>query len=199
MKSRQKIAKNCDFLLFLCQHFEKGIEFMKYFCAIFSIILIVCSVLFLRDKTNKNENCLRIHIVANSSSAADQNIKYLVKDSVIEFLGNQLDNVDKVEDAQEKVLSLMETIKTIVDFVLLENGFSYQSKISILKEEFPLRAYGDKVFKEGKYQTIRIDLGEAKGDNWWCVVYPMVCYVPSENFANCEYISKIWEMINSVT
>ena len=172
---------------------------MKYFCGIFSLILIVFSVLFLRDKNQVNENCLRLHVVANSSSDEDQNIKYLVKDLVIEFLNGQLEDVESGEVAKEKVIGLSLKIKVLTDCILQQNGFSYQSQISVLQEDFPLRAYGDKVFKEGQYPTLRIDLGQAKGDNWWCVVYPMVCYVPSENFLNCEYISKIWEIINSVT
>ncbi len=172
---------------------------MKYFCGIFSIILIVCSVLFLKDTKDENKDCLRLHVVANSADAEDQNIKYMVKDLVIEFLNERLAHEESAAVARLKILDLTSQIKRLVDFVLAENGFSYQCKVSVVQEDFPLRSYGNKVFQEGKYQTLRIDLGKASGDNWWCVVYPMVCYVPSENFADCEYISKIWEMINSVT
>jgi stage II sporulation protein R len=185
--------------LFLWQKFEKGKQFMKYVCGIFSIILILCSVFFLKCKDDKSQDCIRLHVVANSSKAEDQNIKYMIKDLVVEFLNGQLEDAQNVDTAKSKVLNLTSQIKWLVDLALIENGFSYQCKVKVVQEDFPLRSYGDKVFSSGKYQSLRIDLGQAKGDNWWCVVYPMVCYVPSENFADCEYISKIWEMIKSVT
>ena len=94
---------------------------MKYFCGIFSIILILCSVFFLKCKDDKSQDCIRLHVVANSSKAEDQNIKYMIKDLVVEFLNGQLEDAQNVDTAKSKVLNLTLQIKWLVDLALIDN------------------------------------------------------------------------------
>ena len=78
---------------------------------------------------------------------------------------------------------------------MLKNaGFNYHSKVAVRNELFPTRVYGDFTLEEGFYDALIVELGEAKGDNWWCVVYPPLCFTGTENI---KYKSKILEIINS--
>ena len=90
-------------------------------------------------------------------------------------------------------------INEVARSVLSANDVDYGVKVSLNKEDVPLRVYDDLVVEEGVYDCLKIELGSSQGDDWWCVVFPAVCFVSSKKYENIEYISKIWEIINNVT
>lgn len=172
---------------------------MKYFIAILSVIGIALILLFFPIKTENKTEYLRIHIRANSNSVYDQNIKYKVKDEVVETLIPYLSEVKTFEDAKKMVSKNFSLIETVANKVLKENGFSYGSKAEIKNEYFPTRIYGDLTLPEGNYDALILNLGEGKGNNWWCIVFPAFCFTQTQKSDNIEYISLIWEIIKHIT
>ena len=177
---------------------------MKYVLSFLGICFVCCGLFFCKEKKSENvtfanDDYMRIHITANSNFDSDLNIKYKVKDEVVEFLIPKLAYAEDRRQAEQIILENLDDIKIVVDNVLICEGVPYDAKISIEQELIPTRVYNNLVLKEGVYQCLKIDLGDAKGDNWWCVVFPAVCFLSSKNSGNYVYISKIWDIICSVT
>ncbi len=173
---------------------------MKYILSFVGVIIIVGAICFCGFKKDEvNQDYLRIHISANSNSTQDQNVKYVVKDAVVDFLIPYLADATNKDEAMKIVKANLNKIEEVVSYALKVEGVSYDAKVKMSEEEVPTRAYSNFVLESGIYDCLEIELGNAQGDNWWCVVFPAVCFLSSENLENCEYISKIWEIINSVT
>ena len=173
---------------------------MKFILSFIAIAIVAVSVVFCGQTQNpSNDDYMRIHITANSNSKQDQDIKYLVKDAVVEFLIPVLSEAKNKEEAEILINQNLEKVEEVANSALKSQGVSYNSSISIVYEQMPARAYDNLVLEEGIYESLNIVLGEGKGDNWWCVVFPAVCFLNSNNFQNLEYISKIWDIINDVT
>ncbi len=173
---------------------------MKWFvcalCAVALSVLMFCAPLF-AGSGSENEY-LRIHIRANSNSSVDQEVKYEVKDAVVEALIPLLANAETKDQAKDIISNNLSYIDDIASKVLQENGFCYQGKSRLTKEQFPARAYDDLTLPAGEYDALIVDLGSGQGNNWWCLVYPAFCFTKSKNSTNYEYISKIWDIINRV-
>ena len=173
---------------------------MKWIVCIISVfilgVLMACAPLFTQE--NQTEY-LRIHIRANSNSVDDQRVKYLVKDAIVESLIPLLSEAKTKEEAKYIIENNISYLNAVADAVLESEGFDYQGKTRIATEKFPTRVYDDITLPAGEYEAVILDLGSGEGDNWWCLVYPAFCFTKSENSTNYVYISKIWEIINSVT
>ncbi len=173
---------------------------MKYILSFFGIVAIFCAVFFCTKKGNEvNDDYLRIHITANSNSDFDKNIKYKVKDAVVDFLIPMLGDVKDKESAEILLKDNLQKIEAVANDALCRFGVKYNAQVTLVEEKIPTRVYDDFSLQSGVYQSLKIDLGQAKGDNWWCVVFPAVCFTSSKNPQNLEYISKIWDTIQSVT
>jgi len=173
---------------------------MKYILSILSVVGIVLIFVFcpLGGKTQAECEYLRIHIRANSNSEEDQNIKYKVKDGVVDALIPILAEVETFDEAKEVISQNFDLIESVANKILNENGFYYGCKAELNNEFFPTRVYDGLTLEEGYYDALILNLGSGEGDNWWCLVYPAFCFTESENFDNIVYISKIWEIIKSV-
>ena len=170
---------------------------MKYLLSFISVCVITLILVFCGNGGTQEEY-FRIHIRANSNSEADQNVKYIVKDAVVDFLIPLLSDVETKDEAEDVMNANLDQIEEVADEVLLENGFTYKSSAYISFEEFPTREYDDLVLEEGFYDALILALGTGNGDNWWCVVYPPFCFLETKNSENYVYISKIWEIINNI-
>jgi len=146
-----------------------------------------------------NLEYLRIHIRANSNDGIDQNIKYKVKESVVSYLTPVLTQCDTKDKTISKLEIIMSDIEEVCNNTLIESGFSYKVKASIKREEFPARAYDNLMLDAGIYDALIIEIGEALGDNWWCVVYPPFCFINSTDNGrdNIRYRSKLIEIIEN--
>lgn len=170
---------------------------MKKACISFlalAIIFLTATALYLeKNDQNVKTEYLRIHIRAESNSEEDQNVKYKVKDAVVEFLTPYIADCDSKEKADETLKKLLSDIERVSDAVLKENGFKYKSRARLKNEKFPSRVYGTLTLESGYYDALIIELGSGGGDNWWCVVYPPLCFTgEGKNYA---YKSKIYEII----
>ncbi|MBR5250744.1 MAG: stage II sporulation protein R [Clostridia bacterium] len=162
-------------------------------------VIIVCAWLKTDSKTYKiNQNdVLRIHIRANSNSQDDQSIKYKVKSMVVEYLTPLLINATTKQNAIKIIENNLEQISLIATQVLVDNHYNYSASASLSKEYFPTRSYGDVTIYDGVYDALIINLGSANGDNWWCLVYPPLCFVSNCDAINGNiiYKSKLMEII----
>lgn len=126
-------------------------------------------------QTDLQSNMLRLHIIANSDSDEDQNVKLMVRDAVLKETGSKLADEDK-EICKDNIVCNLDAVKEIADGVLAENGFDYASYVQYGKFAFPEKTYKSMILPAGDYYGVRIVLGEGKGHNWWCVMYPPLCF-----------------------
>ena len=171
---------------------------MKNFCISFTLFLIIILSLaacVITPKSNTRTEYLRIHIRADSNIDAAQAVKYKVKDAVVEFLTPVISECDTKEKAERAISGNLAAIKSVADKVLYEQGFDYRATVKINNENFPTRNYGNFTLNEGYYDALIIELGSGRGDNWWCVVYPPLCFTGTGT--NYVYKSKILEIIRN--
>ncbi len=119
----------------------------------------------------------RFHVIANSDSSEDQSLKLKVRDSVLEKYLNQLTASPSKQATVDFFNNNMEEVKATAQNTLRENGCSLPVTVAVTKSAFPIRHYGDVTLPAGTYDCLRIEIGSAKGHNWWCVMYPPLCYV----------------------
>lgn len=167
-----------------------------------SIMIAIVSIFLLAgcgSNSTTQEQYLRIHIRANSNSRIDQNIKYTIKDDLVNYLTPLVSQCNSFDEVVDMIDDNINDMENLCDNILTDNGFSYTSKIMINEEYFPTRAYDEYVLESDFYDAIIVNLGEAKGDNWWCVVYPPLCFLNAKNVDknNIVYKSKILELINN--
>lgn len=123
------------------------------------------------------EKIVRFHVLANSDTEADQNLKLSVRDAILKELGTEL---KQYTNKKETIMFLKNNFKRIETIALQEikqQGYHYDVKVSLEKTDFPLKKYGKLSFPAGVYDALRVEIGKGKGQNWWCVVYPPLCYV----------------------
>lgn len=173
-------------------NFLQGEIMKKYIVVILIVISAVVCVLCGFQKQTDYEY-LRIHIRANSNLCIDQDVKYQIKDKMVNFLTPFLCQCNDKETAIKMVNDNLENLEKIADQTLNQNGFEYKSKAKISKEYFPTRVYDGLVLESGNYDALVVELGKAQGDNWWCVVYPPLCFVSTST--KYVYKSKLLEII----
>ncbi len=160
-------------------------------------ILVVAVSLFGGSFEVKNE-CVRVHIRANSNADFDQKVKYEVKDEVVRYLTPYISELTSSNDAKKVVEAKLSSVEEIAKKTLMKNGYSYGAKARLTKEEFPARCYDGYTLEEGVYDALIIELGEGKGDNWWCVLFPPLCFTPAGNGDTITYKSKIAELCEEI-
>ena len=119
---------------------------------------------------------LRFHVLANSDSEADQAVKEEVRDAVGNYLRPYLEDVTDIEETRKIVNEHMEDIILVSKQTLIANGYDYDVEASILNTDFPEKTYGSYTFPAGEYEALEIVIGEGAGKNWWCVLYPNMCF-----------------------
>jgi len=168
-------------------------KILLYVALPLAIIFCVAACL---PQTSSNADFLRIHIRADSNNSDDQAVKYVVKQAVVDYLSPYLSSADSKEKAMSVVRSQLSNLKYICDKTLVSQGKTYKSTVKICEETFPDRSYGGFTLPAGVYDALIIELGSGSGNNWWCVVYPPLCFVgESDGSANIVYKSKLLEII----
>lgn len=157
----------------------------KTIIAILAIIIGFTCTYFLSPEAQANdamqqeiaEKIIRFHVRANSDSEEDQALKLLVKDRVVAYLSDAMKSSDSKSDSISYIESHIEEIEKIASDVITEEGYSYEVSAYMTNEFFPTKSYGDVTIPCGNYDAFRIDIGENAGKNWWCVLYPPLCFV----------------------
>lgn len=145
--------------------------------------------------SNQNDQYLRVHIRANSNLECDQNIKYKVRDLVVEYVSPYVKDCESKAEVVAMLEEKNQEMTLLINEFLEENNFDYGCNIAINEEFFPTRTYEDLTLEENYYDALIINLGSGKGDNWWCVVYPPLCF---KGEGKIVYKSKIKELIEKI-
>ena len=161
-------------------NFIKNPKF-KMICILTILLFIyisICAFSYAKSVSNNiTDSVFRLHVIANSDSQEDQALKYKVRDSLIDFMNSLVPNCSNKEEAINIVNSHIEDFKNIAMKTIKEEGFNYSVNINIGNFEFPTKHYGDITLPAGLYDALRVEIGEAKGQNWWCVMFPPLCFV----------------------
>lgn len=120
---------------------------------------------------------IRFHVIANSDSQNDQSLKLKVKDSVINYLYPLLKNAESLDSARNIILQNQSQILSLSEKVIKEQGYSYTAKVDLTKDNFPDKSYGKITLPAGEYEALKIVIGKGEGKNWWCVMFPPLCFI----------------------
>lgn len=123
------------------------------------------------------DKIIRLHVVANSDSPEDQAIKLRIRDAIIKELEPKLENMKSQEEVKNLISANMDNLISAAEEEMAKIGKSYPIDIELGTYEFPTKVYGDLTFPAGSYQALNVKIGEAKGKNWWCVMFPPLCFV----------------------
>ena len=131
----------------------------------------------LKMQENLAKEVFRFHVLANSDSERDQALKMQVKEKVIAYMKEQLPKSDSVEMTKAWAKAHLNDIKKVASQTLRQEGCQDEVRVRITNCYFPDKTYGDITFPRGNYDALRIEIGEARGQNWWCVLYPNLCFI----------------------
>ncbi len=137
--------------------------------------LLISSVKFEAGCSELKDNILRIHIIANSDSDADQQLKLKVRDALLELGSSELCEAENIDDAIIAANASINALEDTAKKVIKDNGFDYNVSVGIEKKYFGTREYDDFTLPAGEYEALCVKIGKAEGKNWWCVMYPAVC------------------------
>ena len=138
----------------------------------------ICAISYAQNvSTDIADSVFRLHVIANSDSEEDQNLKYIVRDNLLSYMKKICSDCTNKEEAIKIVQDHSEDFEQIAKKTINEQGYSYNVKINIGNFEFPTKTYGDISLPAGYYDALRVEIGEAKGQNWWCVMFPPLCFV----------------------
>lgn len=154
---------------------------VKYTILLLSLLFlyILISAFSYVDAVSKDicESVLRLHVIANSDTKEDQELKLKVRDNVLSYMNTICKNARNKEEAIQIAESHIDEFKQIALNTISENGYDYSVNLKIGNFSFPTKTYGDISLPSGYYDALRIEIGEAKGQNWWCVMFPPLCFV----------------------
>lgn len=157
---------------------------MKKICVLMLMVaMAVAGVLVYKNKDKLElqqrlaSDLIRFHVRANSDSDADQALKLKVKDSVVTYLEPLLKNSASIDESRVIINDHKQELLSVARATIAANGYDYDVKAYFENSYFPMKSYGDITLPPGEYEAFRVDIGDAEGKNWWCVLYPPLCFV----------------------
>lgn len=145
------------------------------------IAIVIFSVFLFVDRACLDHRLIRMHVVANSNSEDDQNLKLQVRDHVLAYLQNTLDEDCDIEDAKAHLHEHLGDIEREVNIFIRDRGSDHRASVSLKKETFDIREYDTFTLPSGVYESLRVVIGEGQGRNWWCVAFPRLCLNTSDS------------------
>ena len=167
----------------------KNIKKRIYILVSILISILIIATLIIGKEINKIEACtydykdklIRFHVIANSDTDEDQKLKLKVRDAVISYLQPKLENSKSIDESEAIIKNEYKQLETISRNIILKNGYDYNVNLGLQYSNFPAKQYSSVVLPAGKYKALKIIIGEGKGKNWWCVMFPPLCFVDDEN------------------
>ena len=159
-KSRRRIMKFEKIVVLIC---------------VFILCMAICNVLPIHGEEKIYESVVRLHVLANSDSDEDQALKLKVRDAILAYTSPKVIDSASREEAIEILEGELEEIDKIAEQVVVQNGYNYSVEVTLTLEDYPTRNYESMSFPAGEYVSLRVLLGEAEGQNWWCVLFPPLC------------------------
>ncbi|MBR2703858.1 MAG: stage II sporulation protein R [Clostridia bacterium] len=124
---------------------------------------------------NLSHSFVRFHVVANSNSTEDQIIKYKVRDEIMNYASSLLINANSQAEALKILSDHLDELSAIAESLITSENLNYSVRVSIGKSYFPTKDYNSFILPEGNYDALKVELGDAQGQNWWCVMFPSIC------------------------
>ncbi|SFU49923.1 stage II sporulation protein R [Clostridium sp. DSM 8431] len=151
-------------------------------CTSFNKLGVLASCSYVNEEKVYNyddvkDTVIRFHVLANSDSEEDQNLKLKVRDEILNYLQPCLKDLESIEESRKKILEKKDEIKKIALKVIKENGYNYDVKAELARENFPEKSYGNITLPQGNYEAFRVIIGNGEGHNWWCVMFPSLCFI----------------------
>lgn len=169
-------------------------KYIPYFCLVFVVYMLLTNVL---KKSNIiPDDAIRVRVIANSNSDYDQDIKMSVKEIVSNDMYGLLKDTKGVSNARSVISDNLEYLNTDIRNFLEEKNYNSEFNINFGYNYFPEKKYKGVVYNEGYYESLVVTLGEGKGDNWWCVLFPPVCMIEAEESTDVEYTSLVNELFS---
>lgn len=159
------------------------------------LLLIICSstllftLLPIHGEEKIYDSVIRLHVLANSDSAEDQALKIKVRDAILSEGEQLFSTCSDRDEAISKMSANLGKIQKIAEECIADEGYDYPVKIELGSEEYPTRNYENMSFPEGSYLSLRVSLGEGKGQNWWCVLFPPLCLDAATSSAEDAFIA----------
>ncbi|MDF2883467.1 MAG: stage sporulation protein [Clostridiaceae bacterium] len=152
----------------------------KVICLLISV-LVIFSLFYRNNKvisqSELSDKLIRFHIIANSDTVEDQALKLKIRDKVLAYISPKLSKSKSIDESRTIIKNNDNEIKKIAAQVVKSNGYNYSINSSFIRENFPIKTYGNITLPQGNYEAYKIMIGEAKGQNWWCVMFPPLCFV----------------------
>lgn len=166
------------------------------------LLTIIVSIFIYKENKNNEviipDSAIRLRVIPNSNSALDQNMKLKVKDYLEDNTYNLLKDTNDIDTAREIIKDNIDDIDKNVSTIFTDNNYNMDYNINYGYNYFPTKEYRGIKYKEGYYESIVISIGDAKGDNFWCVLFPNLCLIDTENTTDIEYKSWALEKINKI-
>lgn len=157
---------------------KKSILILSIFIIIFIYII---SPFINENQESLKYNLIRFHIRANSDLVEDQALKLKVRDEILKVMESKFASSKSLDESREIIKNNMDEMKAITERVIATWGKDYDVAVTLGQDNFPTRKYGDLVLPTGEYETLLITIGEGKGQNWWCIMFPPLCFVDITN------------------
>lgn len=151
------------------------IEKILLLLCVFVICAAVCDILPIHGEEKIYESVVRLHVLANSDTEEDQKLKLKVRDAILSYVSPLVIDCPTRERAITVLNEELESIEKIAEEVVLKEGYDHSVDVTLMLEEYPTRNYEAMSFPSGEYVSLRVLIGEAKGQNWWCVLFPPLC------------------------
>lgn len=145
---------------------------------------------------NISSNVVRLHVVANSDTDTDQALKLKVRDEIIDYLNPMLKNVSDSAETKKIIENNIENIKKQAEKTIKKYGYTYNVTVDTGNFEFPTKIYDSIKFPKGKYDALKIVIGKGKGQNWWCVLYPQLCFLNGNGILSKQGDSLLKECLS---
>ncbi|CDC31823.1 stage II sporulation protein R [Clostridium sp. CAG:508] len=143
-----------------------------------SLFILISAISYV-DAVSNNiaDSIFRLHVIANSDSKEDQELKLKVRDELLSYMNIISKDSKSKQEAMQIANEHKEEFTQIAEKLIKENGYNYTVNVQIGKADFPTKYYGDITLPAGTYDALKVQIGEAKGQNWWCVMFPPLCFV----------------------
>lgn len=186
----------------------KRTSFIRYYYIAFAIILLMTCweaqkdqvVVYASSEQASIQNVgsdvtipkesIRLRILANSDSPSDQWVKREVRDAIVEQMNQWVQGPHTIEEAREVVHGHLPELEAVVGATLQKYGFTYDYKVELGTVPFPMKMYGNQIYPAGDYEALRVSIGKAEGQNWWCVLFPPLCFVDSDAIAQKPNVAE---------
>ena len=167
------------------------------------IILAIISIYTISNVVKAEElvipdTAIRLRVIPNSNSTFDQNMKQKVKTYLEDNVYTMFSNVNSIEEARETINKQLPNIETDIKNIFIKNNYDMNFKINYGLNYFPEKSYKNITYKEGYYESLVVEIGKAKGDNWWCVLFPTICLLDKNVDDDVEYKLKVVELIEKI-